>query len=997
MPRLFDLLSDSTQKGFIDERKKNKQPVRPQQKSAQATTHKPAPVPTQTTVHTTTQATAPEKVSVPLRPKVIAVPDFVAIDVETTGLDFKSDRIIEIGAVKFRKGVVAEEFSSFVQPGIPIPEAITELTGITDADVASAPAFSEIAQKLLDFIGDTPLCGHQIEFDATFLKEELKRLDKPATENQLLDTALLSRVLLPFRERFSLKNVCKVFGVTLDNAHRALHDARASGEVALKLIPTINDLPLEVRQTIAACAPSSLFKHFVFQSIGSARAQVAIEFSKEKPLQRLAYPDEYQTVDREAVNDVFIKGGTLSSLIDGFTPRAQQQQMARGITDALNTNSLYIAEAGTGTGKSLAYLVPSAFWALQNNCRVIIATRTRNLQDQLVEKDLPVVREVTGGKLKSAVLKGRSNYLCQQRFRELLVGKSGHLSPRERFAILPLIVWSTQTTTGDIEEQNQFNPKWFAKIWNIISAEHHECNNRKCHFYASCFFQRARNKALGSHIVIINHALFFSDICAETSFLGIGGPIVFDEAHHLEAGGHRFLRAELDTHRMNLYSEIINNLVTKIGALKEEKNIYECGKELKTSLKNIRKVNVDFSGALTAWAKKTFTASADYQAAYDSEHFKAMPETELFMQAITDVYERVSVLRQSIQAHTENEKFESLALEAQACIEQTSQLRADFLYLTSASTEEHVFWVEGNYDKGWTKLCGVPLDVGSLLGGMWERCNGAVIFTSATLSIAQSVDYFKQGTGINCHEERTAVDLFKSPFSPRQAIGCVMRTAPDVDTPNFAQYVAEALAALHGRFSKNMLVLFTSNSMLSAVCQALKAIPSINSAQILAQGVSGSRQLILDEFKKGSGMILLGTDSFWEGVDVPGEACEMVVIPRLPFPVPTHPLTAAIAQRMQEKTGESFFSYAIPEAVIRFRQGAGRLIRTATDRGALVVLDNRMVSRGYGKQFSRSLETTFTAYDDVQSMADAIDTFFSSDFTDDTGAVETTYVPMEDA
>lgn len=985
MPRLFDLLSDSVQKGFIAERKKSKTPARPQQK------------PARTPVQEKVQEKAPEKVSVSQRTPVIAIPDFVAIDVETTGLDFKNDRIIEIGAVKFRKGVVAEEFSSFVQPGIPIPEAITELTGISDADVATAPTFAEIAQKVLDFIGDIPLCGHQIEFDATFLKEELKRLDKPATENQLLDTALLSRVLLPYRERFSLKNVCKVFGVSLDNAHRALHDARASGEVAFKLIPTINDLPLPVRLTIAACAPSSLFKHFVFQSIGNNRAQVAIEFPKEKPLQRLACPDEYQSVDREAVNDIFAKGGTLSSLIDGFTPRAQQQQMARGIADALNTNSLYIAEAGTGTGKSLAYLVPSAIWALQNNCRVIIATRTRNLQDQLVEKDLPVVNEVTGGNLKSAVLKGRSNYLCQQRFRELLLGRSGHLSPRERFAVLPLIVWSTQTLTGDIEEQNQFNPKWFAKIWNIISAEHHECSHRKCHFYASCFFQRARNKAQGSHIVIINHALFFSDICSETSFLGHSSPIVFDEAHHLEAGGHRFLRAELDTHRMNLFSEIINNLVTKTGALKEVKTIYDCGKELKGALKTLRKVNGDFSEAITAWAKKQFATSADYQVAYNEEHFRSMQETTWFMQAITDIYERITVLRQSIQAHDEAEKYESLNLEAQACIEQASQLRADFLYLTTAATEDHVFWVEGNYDKGWTKLCGVPLDVGSLLGGMWERCNGAVIFTSATLSIAQSMDYFKQGIGINQHEARTAVDTFKSPFSAQQAIGCVMRTAPDVDAPHFPMYVAESIAALHGRFGKNMLILFTANAMLSSVCQALKAMPSINQAQVLAQGVSGSRQLILDEFKKGSGMILLGTDSFWEGVDVPGDACEIVVIPRLPFPVPTHPLTAAIAQRMQDKNGESFFSYAIPEAVIRFRQGAGRLIRSATDRGALVVLDNRMVSRGYGKQFSRSVDTTFAPYDDVQSMASAIENFFSSDASLDSGASETTYIPLEDA
>jgi len=978
MPRLFDLLSDSTKKELIAEQKKNSK----QNRSRHDRKNHDVPQ---------------EKCATRNRGTAITVPDFIAIDVETTGLDFKNDRIIEIGAVKFRQGCAADEFSTFVNPGIAIPATITELTGITDTDVSGAPVFADIADSLLAFIGESPLCGHQIEFDATFLKEELKRLSRPATDNQLIDTALMSRVLLSYRERFSLKHVCTLLGIVLDNAHRALHDARASGELAVMLIPKINDLTPAVRQTLAACAPASPFKQFLFQSLGALRAQVAIEFVKEKPLQRLPGTEEYRAVDRNAVDAVFAPEGVLASIIDGYTPRSSQRQMARGVTDALNTQSLYIAEAGTGTGKSLAYLVPSAFWALDNNSRIVIATRTRNLQDQLVEKDLPVVSAVTDGKLKSAVLKGRSNYLCQKRFRELLTGKSGNLSPRERFAILPLIVWSTQTSNGDIEEQNQFNPKWFAKIWNIISAEHHECSHRKCYTYQSCFFQRARARALGSHIVIINHALFFSDICAEASFLGIGGPIIFDEAHHLEAGGHRFLRVELDTHRMSIFSETINNLVGKTGTLKEEKSLYDGGKDLKNSLKTMRKVSGEFSAAISTWARKTHPSGADYQTAYDESHFGEVPETASFLQALNDLYERLSGLRLAIQAHTDAAKFELLEHETQACIEQTSQLRADFLYLTSARTEEHVFWVEGNYDKGWTKLCGVPLDVGALLSGIWERCNGAVIFTSATLSIAQSVDYFKHGTGIDHHEARCAVDLFKSPFSSRQALGCVMRSAPEPDAPHFPMYVAEVLAALHSRFGRNMLVLFTANTMLSAVWNALRTLPSVGKNQVLAQGMSGSRQIILDEFKRGSGMILLGTDSFWEGVDVPGEACEMVIIPRLPFPVPTHPLTAAIAQRMQEKNGESFFSYAIPEAVIRFRQGAGRLIRTATDRGALIVLDNRMVTRGYGKQFSRSVDNPFTTLDDLEGLMTAIETFFSSDSVDDSGAVETTYVPLEDA
>ncbi|MBN1758842.1 MAG: 3'-5' exonuclease, partial [Chitinispirillaceae bacterium] len=253
MPRLFDLLSEGSRKELIEENRKLKKnaPDHPsrQRKHEQKT----------------------RRIS-----ETIQIPDFVAIDVETTGLNFKTDRIIEIGAVKFRQGKPAEDFSTFINPGIPIPPTITDLTGITDTDIADAPGFPDIEEKLLEFIGANPLCGHQIEFDSSFLREEYKRLGKPAPGNPQLDTALLSRILLDPAGRFSLKYVCGVLGVTLDNAHRALHDAKASGEAAARLIPKLPELPLAVRQTIAACAPSSLFKQLIFQTHHHLRPEIIL-------------------------------------------------------------------------------------------------------------------------------------------------------------------------------------------------------------------------------------------------------------------------------------------------------------------------------------------------------------------------------------------------------------------------------------------------------------------------------------------------------------------------------------------------------------------------------------------------------------------------------------------------------------------------------------------------------------------------------------------------
>ncbi|MBN1758102.1 MAG: DEAD/DEAH box helicase family protein, partial [Chitinispirillaceae bacterium] len=726
--------------------------------------------------------------------------------------------------------------------------------------------------------------------------------------------------------------------------------------------------------------------------------EIILNFPQEKPLPRLANRDEREPVDRTRLDRIFGDHGDLAARLTAFSPRVPQLQMARGVADALNTDSIYIAEAGTGTGKSLAYLVPAALWALANETRVVVSTRTRNLQDQLTANDLPVVKSVCGDTLRFSVLKGRNNYLCLRRFEQLLRGSVGNLSPRERFAILPLIVWSASTATGDIEEQNQFNPKWFSKIWSIISADHHECAHRRCPFFGGCFLQKARAKALSSHIVIINHALFFSDICSDTPFLGTAGPIIFDEAHHLESSGHRFLRVELDTSRINLFAETVNNLVQRIGTMKEEERLYNGGRELRNSLKQFRKSAGQFLDALIAWAKDRGGQSPDFQLPCSDAGFADLPQTGGLLLSISNLGDRLLLIKQVIKDHKEPEKFESIEAQVQACSEQTSQLKADLTYLSAAQTDDHVFWTEGNLTKGWAKLCGVPLDIGALLGELWDRCNGAVIFTSATLSIASSFDYFKRTTGLLIHDARTATDLFKSPFGAHQTIAGAVKTAPAPDTPRFPAYIADTIAALHATLSKNMLVLFTANSMLTSVYQLLRTHQSVNKSNLLAQGHSGSRQIIIEEFKKNDRMVLLGTDSFWEGIDVPGDACEIVVIPRLPFPVPTHPLTQAIALRMQELEGESFLSYSVPEAVIRFRQGAGRLIRSTSDRGALIILDNRIVSRGYGKQFSRSIDVTFNTFDDTENMINALSTFFSEVTTDgrqeETGL---TYVPLEDA
>ncbi len=971
MPKLFDLLSENNKKNLLSESRK--------------------PLTSKSSKKGYQKSRIDQKNDTAVS---IEAPDFIAFDLETTGLDFRNDRVIEIGALRFVNGKPQEEFSTFINPGIPVPSFITDLTGISDKELVSAPAFSEVAEKLLQFIGNLPLCGHQVEFDATFLSEELKRIGRPTFSGQLLDTALLSRILLQGSTRFSLKAVSEYLQISLDNAHRALYDAKASGEVAVQLVKRISGLPMHVRQTIAACAPGSLFKSLMIRSLNGIRAQVLVQLNKtENPGVRLQEPESYLPIDKDSVVELFSGDGKLKLTLEGFTPRPSQADMALQVADTLNTSSILIAEAGTGTGKSLAYLLPSGRWALENNCRVLICTRTKNLQDQLLIKDLPLVKKMLGEKLRYTALKGRNNYICINRWEKLLRGEIGNISPRERFAILPLIPWVEKSRTGDIEEQNQFNSKWFSRIWNLISAESHECQSRRCPHFQNCFFQRARLQALSSNIVIINHALFFSEICSESSFLGRIGTIIFDEAHHLESCGHRYLRVELDTARINLFMDLINNLVLKTADLKEQEEIYSHGRELRNTLKHMRKRSQKFLAELGSWVEKKSDAN-EYQITYHENDLNSLTEPVALGTNISELADRLLTLRQVLSSGEYVKKFEELSAQVQACYEKASQLKADLSYLLAAKTEEHVFWLEGNRTKNWAKLCGVPLDISGVLSDVWGRCNGGVVFTSATLSVSRSVDYFKKAVGLLPHDHRTVAAFFRSPFGVHQSIMGAIKSSPEPDNPQFAAYVSDTILRLHTEFNKNILVLFTANSMLGAVNDLLRADQSIDNGKILAQGTSGSRQNILEQFKQNQRMILLGTESFWEGIDVPGEACEIVIIPRLPFPVPTHPLTQAISRRMEQINGESFFSYSIPEAIIKYRQGAGRLIRTVNDRGALIVLDNRILTKGYGKQFIRALDGDFKNFEDVSKMIFSIKEFFETDSSAEVSTLS--YVPLED-
>jgi ATP-dependent DNA helicase DinG len=924
--------------------------------------------------------------------------EFVAIDVETTGLDSKTDRIIEIGAALFVGGKIEGNFNSFVNPGMAIPEPIMRLTGIAQNDVSSAPPFGEVAENLLAFIGNKPLCGHQIDFDISFLNEEFKRIGKPKLASPEIDTALLSRIIIPSIDRYSLKYVATSLGISLDNAHRALFDATASGHVACSLFLKLDAIPNHVRLAMAKFAPASFLKTLLFKSVGKsypAGELCLCSSAMYRPLKKLAYDAASSEISLDTIQKIFEERGDLSELINGFSKRPSQARMAVCVADAFNSNSFLVAEAGTGTGKSLAYLIPTALYSLKNNVRVLVSTHTRNLQDQLVQKDLPLVKKIAGEDLRFSVLKGRTNYLCIRRYFLLLSGNLLDLSYRERMGVLPLIRWAAETETGDIEEQNQFNIKWFSRIWRMVCADAHLCEGKHCPESGQCFLQNARMRALSSHIVVINHALFYSEICSESSFLGPLGPCIFDEAHHLESCGHRHLRVEVDTNRFMQFIDSITVIDKEMRKNESSDSGSNPGESVKPIIKHLRSEIRGFLDDIDSWVKNQHPSSIEFQLGFNGDAFAQLGSYATLMNGFSELQDVLNHLVQSFEFKTKANKNETLVPQLRLLIEKTSQIKSDLMYVVNAITEDHVFWIEGNRKKGWVKLCGVTLDIGSILSQLWGQNKFACIFTSATLSVAHSMDYFKQKIGlVGPLEMRTRTESFESPFHSSQSLRCALPATPDPDSKEYPPFIADVLSSLISAFQKNILVLFTANSMLEATYSCCKNLPFSSACTLLGQGISGTRQSILDEFKASRPCILLGADSFWEGIDMPGTTCEIVVITRLPFQIPTHPLTKAIAERIKKQSGESFFSFSVPEAIIKFRQGIGRLIRDQKDRGALIVLDNRIVTKNYGKKFIESIDGEMESFETVENLITGLRSFFNGDNVQDLSSFH--YVPLED-
>jgi len=906
---------------------------------------------------------------------------WVSLDLETTGLSAGNDEIIEIGAVKFRGEEDQDTLQTLVNPHRRLTSFITRYTGIRQREVDKAPPFAAVAGELASFVGDLPVIGHNIGFDLGFLESKGLRLTNPR-----IDTWDLAYILLPQAPEYSLVALSEALGHPHLQAHRALPDAIAAQRIFLKLREMLDELDPGLRSEMARLASLSQWSlAYLLQRLESgsrrtgkpmsrARGIFGVDTDSLKSRTHISDPPvssgrETRTLDEGYLASLLGDSGPLASAIPGYEVRSEQVEMMKAVTEAINQRHHLIVEAGTGIGKSWAYLLPSILYALQNNRRVVVSTNTINLQEQLLNKDIPALTEALKAsegegleKLRYTQLKGRANYLCLKRWAHL--GSSLSLSPDEATLLSKILVWLEGTVDGDRGEINLTGRPGFK--WNLVSAQ----GAPDCPVVTGpCFLRAARERATASHLVIINHALLLSDLAMGGGLIPEYDTLIIDEAQHLEEEATRHLgfqvtQGEVDEHLQSLSGQagVLQQAVAafrgSVASQARRKGVEDVVGPLQGRVELTRERLTSMYKALAQFAREHREPGDDREGAVrvsPSLHKQpAWQAIEVSWEnadlSLSDVAAGLQVLDLALEGLEEARLvgYEGLLQEIGHQRQVNSDLRSKLREFIPHPQAERIYWLTSGRQDGSITMDAAPLRVGEELDRRLFSQKGCVVLTSATLTSEDSFQSIRERLGLSDAEEL----LIGSPFDyPNRALLCLPADVPEPSSWAYQAAIEQAIVDLAEVAEGHTMALFTSRNALQTTASAIRLSLEPSGVEVLAQGIDGTPNQLVRRFLNSPRSVLLGTSSFWEGVDLAGDVLKVLILARLPFNVPTEPVFAARSELYED----SFNQYALPLAALRFRQGFGRLIRTRTDKGAIVVLDRRITSRSYGPAFLASI------------------------------------------
>jgi len=947
----------------------------------------------------------PDTKSVPVS-KISELLEIVCIDTETTGLNPLKDEIIEIAAMKYKDGKQTDVYNSFVKPHGKIPHYIEYLTHITPAQLKNAPDISKVLTELKTFIGDSVIVGQNTKFDLDFINAKLLDQNELPLLNPWWDTSELGRIYLPFISNHKLSTMCDEFGIEIEQAHRAIHDAVATAELFYSLVNyivsyqgvTVNARILELsRQAQSESNLTSLMELIVdYQRKYSLISQKPK--STTVPLHNVI---EHKCLQPKLFtqDEVFSQNGILHQNFNQYEFRAGQLNMAQSTEKAFAENHYLVVEAGTGVGKSFAYLIPALQFSYIKRQKIVVSTNTKNLQEQLFNKDLPVLTRILQIPYKAVLVKGRENYICERKWEELLHEQTRGLTSYEASALLHLVIWKLNTNTGDVSENSSFDRNRFSISWRRLCSDRHYCAGRKCSNFSHCFVMKLRKQVEDANLIVVNHSLLLSDLKSDHVSLGEYEYLIIDEAHNIMQTAARQLGIELS------YSDLIIQL-NQISKLYRKKNtgfIDQIDRALQKSVlpgsiqDHIRFICTNIEEQIEKHRKPilglfTFISEICEQAdSFGKLRIKTMEQIPVFFEKLETIVIFFKDLLKEL--HALNNVFTGLnpqqiptydmLLERIQGFEQRAvETENDLLKLLNPDLENYGYWLDAGQKTDKSTPTSVinyaPIEVNQHLHNIVYKNIPCIIFTSATMALRDSFKFFNYQSGLSLIDDKQVVEkVVQSPFDyAEQTRLMIAGFLPEPSEKYFLPQALDLIDMVLQNTPVGTMTLFTSYRDLDAAYQKLNDRLYQVNRPLFAQGKWSSRSALLDEFKKHNNAVLLGTSSFWEGIDVQGESLSLLILFKLPFQVPSEPLVEAYIEKLEKENKDSFMYYILPNALLRLRQGFGRLIRSKTDKGVIIIIDPRVTTKKYGHYFQEVLPATSLIMTTPIQMQDSVIDFF---------------------
>lgn len=917
--------------------------------------------------------------------------DVVVLDTETTGLSHRENELIEIAAARLRGREIVDRFDTFVKPSGLIPAEITELTSITNADVAHAPSAEGAVAALAEFVGGAPVIAHNAAFDRGFIEAVSGGSE---VSDIWIDSLALSRIALPRLSSHKLASMAELFGCA-SVSHRANADVEALCGVWRILLCGLDDLPLGLMRRLADMHPDVPWSYrpifsflagshpeAVFSLVSARHDILAADSSSAAGSSARIDADELPGLNlpsREEVEACFEPDGLVNRMYPGYEPRMEQVQMAAEVRDALATSSHRVIEAGTGVGKSIAYLVPFAQAAKRNNITVGIATKSNNLADQLMYHELPrLAREIEGG-LTYCALKGYDHYPCLRKLERLARASEVHTTrdPADTLtAIAVIYAYACQSPAGDLDG---LGIRWRSVRKADLTTSSRECARRLCPFYPDkCMVHGSRRRAARADVVVTNHSLLFRNVAADGKILPPIRHWVVDEAHSIEGEARRQWAVTVSADESRSIFERLGG--ARIGSLGRITRDLAASDAATLFMGLTAKATSSTQRASLAMADlfdavRDLARSARSDSGYDTANMWIGREVR--ESAAWGVFAEVA--NTAIDALDEASK--NLASLVETVAEEKPELVADVADGQRRLKELHdglKLVVEGTNDRyvyscqvnrrikaGGESLSAERLDIGEALAENWLPEMHTAIFASATMTVSGSFDHFTHAVGLDRLGRESFQTLhLDSSYDFERNMAVVV--AGDIPDPrNRAAYLdalENLLVDVHVAMGGSTLTLFTNRRDMEELFDRVSPRLSKGGLALDCQKKNTSAKILRDRFLSDETSSLFALKAFWEGFDAAGDTLRCVVIPKLPFSSPTDPLSCERGVREDR----AWARYSLPEAVLEVKQAAGRLIRTSTDVGVLVLADSRLVTKGYGKKFLSSLPAAYQRIESSQ-------------------------------